>query len=175
MVLMSFVCGRSTAGLCGEWLPLYSADGFEPSHHLARRTFDDFCRCGSRHHPRHAKPWQSLWSCARQTSSRCSTPATTAPKYASGLAYRKATSRSRARTRSVSFLVSVASVRGRPPTLGRPGTPAGDAGVERPATSAGGLGKLALPGNSLQRVLACSEPAAAKCSIRGWPGVKDAQ
>ena len=28
MVLMSFVCGRSTAGLCGEWLPLYSADGF---------------------------------------------------------------------------------------------------------------------------------------------------
>jgi hypothetical protein len=42
MVLMSFVCGRTTAGLCGEWLLLYSADGFEPSHHLARRTFDDF-------------------------------------------------------------------------------------------------------------------------------------
>ena len=28
MVLMSVVCGSSTAGLCGEWLPLYSADGF---------------------------------------------------------------------------------------------------------------------------------------------------
>lgn len=79
--------------------------------------------------------WQSLSSCARQNSSRCSTPATTAPKYASGLAYRKATSRSRARTRSVSFLVSVASVSGRPPTLGPTRHPAGNAGVERPATS----------------------------------------
>jgi len=67
--------------------------------------------------------------------------------------------------------------------LADPGTPAGNAGVERPATSAGGLGKLALPGNSLQRVLACSSEvqqqkrnlAVVDATIRGWPGVNDAQ
>jgi hypothetical protein len=34
MVLMSFVCGRSTAGLCGEWFPYIPLTGFEPSHIL---------------------------------------------------------------------------------------------------------------------------------------------
>jgi hypothetical protein len=38
MALMSFVCGRSTAGLCGDGIPYIPLTGFEPSHYLARRT-----------------------------------------------------------------------------------------------------------------------------------------
>jgi hypothetical protein len=43
MVLMSFVGGRSTAGSAVNGFPYIPLTGFEPSHHLARRTFDDFC------------------------------------------------------------------------------------------------------------------------------------